>query len=122
MFVGCGYVFFSNQKVKNAAIIIQKYWRGHACRKWYSKLINGIIGIQSLWRGYQTRKMYTKWLIDKQTMDNIKNRAAVVIQSCFRGYILRKKLREILSNVSYFSNDDEINIEEISFDEVSTSV
>jgi hypothetical protein len=108
-FDGTGYISLAekkNRKRSKAAIVIQKHWRGRRCRQEYQKVLKGVVKLQSLWRKQQTEKEMRK-----------KCRAAICIQSSFRGYILRKKLKDILSSTLSSCDDDFMNVEEITFDE-----
>ena len=56
--------------------------------------------------------------LNRMREETIKTRmeAALRIQALYRGYRLRKRLKELLSSSSFFNND-----EDIEFDEVMTS-
>ena len=99
-------------KQNHSAIIIQTRWRSYKARRTYTCIRLSAILIQSWWRGLKETKQFKS---NKST--SIENRAATCIQAHVKGYVLRKKLRRILSQMK---DDNEIEEEEeieISFDE-----
>ena len=62
--------------------------------------------MQSHWRGLVARRSYQKWSKDRRQR---RKEAAILIQSYFRGYRVRQKLREILSLTH--EEDDEEDVE-----------
>lgn len=44
-----------------AALKIQKYWKGYKCRSWLQKLKCGLVLFQAHCRGFRIRKMITDY-------------------------------------------------------------
>ncbi|XP_061595024.1 abnormal spindle-like microcephaly-associated protein [Cololabis saira] len=68
----------------SAAARIQAWYRMQVCSRQYQKLRRSTLHIQALCRGHAQRRRLQAW---KQ-----QQRAAVVLQSCFRGFSVRKQL------------------------------
>ena len=53
--------------------------------------------------------------LNRMREETIKTRmeAALRIQALYRGYRLRKRLKELLSSSSFFSNDEDIEFDEV---------
>ena len=76
----------------------------------YNKTLESIIFIQSVLRGTLSRR----YLKQEKERERRREGAAVLIQSVYRGYNLRKKLKELLSSNSFFEKEEEIEIDEVS--------
>lgn len=77
----------SFQSRRNAAILIQSRWRGSLQRKRYLALKTASIILQTYWRA-RVAKIEFKQL---QEISRARTDAAKLIQSLWRGYVLRKK-------------------------------
>ncbi|QPG76977.1 hypothetical protein FOA43_004371 [Brettanomyces nanus] len=82
-----------SHKIKESAIVIQKYLRGYQVRQQYLAAIESLRSLQALLRGYLARKR-----IQKQ----IEKDSATAIQSLVRGYMLRKQFNEIIVSLIAF--------------------
>lgn len=61
------------ERKKRAAITIQKVWRGHRQRQRYRRLKNGTIQLQALYRGRKQRKVYNKLKSELKRRRNMEN-------------------------------------------------
>ncbi|XP_067855557.1 leucine-rich repeat and IQ domain-containing protein 1 isoform X3 [Heptranchias perlo] len=116
-----------------AATVLQSYWRGYIIRRhihMYMILHNAASVIQTAWRDYYDRMKVAlrnsawgpakKWKIFDGSEER-RHRAATIIQACWRGCLLRKKLSHALAAVQTEEEDDfeEVNLSEFTFDEAT---
>ncbi|KAI9202876.1 uncharacterized protein BJ171DRAFT_426063 [Polychytrium aggregatum] len=76
----------------DAAVTIQKAWRGYATRRWKSELRGVALQIQRIYRGYIGRNSFEKKALEKNHAKRMKmyNAMATNIQKIWRGYYSRK--------------------------------
>lgn len=92
-----------------AAMAIQAVWKGRKVRRevaalksiYYRQTAAATV-VQNAWRRYCMRRV---WL---QKMEERRNKAAILIQSHFRGYWLRKCLKEIIDSARYEDSDEDL--------------
>ena len=109
-------------KRNESAITVQKYWKGFIAMKKYQKYVQSVILIQSLIRRHQAQQQLAQMKIQQKAaikiqcffkmtkarsllcqlkteetkhQQNIKNEAALLIQSTFRGYKQRKEYQRV---------------------------
>ncbi|KAF6777965.1 hypothetical protein AHF37_02329 [Paragonimus kellicotti] len=80
---------------RRAAVQIQRFWRGHVCRQRWIRTREAILIIQKQWRVHRAHErflfMYHQALVSDQ--------AAIVIQSYWRAYLVRRRLTVVLCQV-----------------------
>ncbi|VEU19388.1 DEKNAAC100709 [Brettanomyces naardenensis] len=82
-----------SHKIKESAIVIQKYMRGHQVREQYLEAVASLHSLQALLRGYLTRHRLQK---------QVEKESATTIQSLLRGYVARKHYNEVMVSVVAF--------------------
>ncbi|RMC07511.1 hypothetical protein DUI87_16985 [Hirundo rustica rustica] len=79
-------IFRSNfLKVRNSVLMIQRYWRGHNCRKNYGAMRIGFLRLQALYRSRKLHKQY-----------HMARRRIIEFQARCRGYLVRRAFRHRL--------------------------
>lgn len=73
-----------SDRLRNAAVVIQKHARGMLTRKRAQRQKKAVVKIQSIWRGYRQKKQFNK--IQKAT---------VMAQSLYRGRMQRKRYTKL---------------------------
>ncbi|XP_058164491.1 leucine-rich repeat- and IQ domain-containing protein 1 isoform X2 [Dasypus novemcinctus] len=111
-----------------AAVVIQAYWRGYIVRRhihFSTRLHNAATGplISS-----QSSCIKSQIILKKENTDNIVNaqenrdKAAILIQAVWKGFLLRKKLTaalEAIKNEESEEEYEEIDLEDFAFDEAA---
>ncbi|NWI65116.1 MYO7A protein, partial [Todus mexicanus] len=72
-------------KVRNSVLMIQRYWRGHNCRKNYGAMRIGFLRLQALYRSRKLHKQY-----------HMARRRIIEFQARCRGYLVRRAFRHRL--------------------------
>uniref|UniRef100_A0A8B9VTL4 Myosin VIIA n=1 Tax=Anas zonorhyncha TaxID=75864 RepID=A0A8B9VTL4_9AVES len=71
--------------LRNSALMIQRYWRGHNCRKNYGAMRIGFLRLQALYRSRKLHKQY-----------HMARRRIIEFQARCRGYLVRRAFRHRL--------------------------
>ncbi|KAJ7319927.1 hypothetical protein JRQ81_019438 [Phrynocephalus forsythii] len=82
-----GYVFSRSNflKVRNAALMIQRNWRGHNCRRNYGAMRIGFLRLQALYRSRKLHKQY-----------HMARKRVIEFQARCRGFLVRRAFRHRL--------------------------
>uniref|UniRef100_UPI00398E3F1F leucine-rich repeat- and IQ domain-containing protein 1 isoform X2 n=1 Tax=Pristiophorus japonicus TaxID=55135 RepID=UPI00398E3F1F len=119
--------------INNAATVLQSHWRGYIIRRhihMYMVLHNAASVIQTAWRDYYGRMKVAlqnsaegpakEWKIFDGSEES-RHRAVTIIQSHWRGCLLRRKLSHALAAVQTEEEDvfEEVNLNEFTFDEAT---
>ncbi|XP_057172324.1 leucine-rich repeat and IQ domain-containing protein 1 [Ursus arctos] len=111
-----------------AAMVIQAYWRGYIVRRhihFSTRLHTAAIGPLISQPNYCIKN---KTILKKEKRENIVNiqeqreKAAILIQAVWKGFLLRKKLTtalEAIKNEESEEEYEEINLEDFTFDEAA---
>ncbi|XP_066113887.1 leucine-rich repeat and IQ domain-containing protein 1 isoform X1 [Saccopteryx bilineata] len=116
------------EKISTAATVIQAHWRGFAVRRqmhFSAKLPTAAAG---LLRAQQNSCIKNQTVLRKEKRENMVNiqeqreKAAIVIQAVWKGFLLRKKLTtalEAIKNEESEGEYEEIDLEDFTFDEAA---
>ncbi|XP_011789529.1 PREDICTED: LOW QUALITY PROTEIN: leucine-rich repeat and IQ domain-containing protein 1 [Colobus angolensis palliatus] len=108
-----------------AAVVIQSYWRGYLMRRqihFSTRLCTAAT------EGLPNSSIKNQTILKKEKRENIVNiqkqreKAAVLIQAVWKGFILRKKLTAALQAIKNEESDEEyreIDLEDFTFDEAA---
>uniref|UniRef100_A0A2K5XNJ0 Leucine rich repeats and IQ motif containing 1 n=1 Tax=Mandrillus leucophaeus TaxID=9568 RepID=A0A2K5XNJ0_MANLE len=108
-----------------AAVVIQSYWRGYLMRRqihFSTRLCTAAT------EGLPNSSIKNQTILKKEKRENIVNiqkqreKAAVLIQAVWKGFILRKKLTAALEAIKNEESDEEyreIDLEDFTFDEAA---
>ncbi|XP_025258371.1 leucine-rich repeat and IQ domain-containing protein 1 [Theropithecus gelada] len=108
-----------------AAVVIQSYWRGYLMRRqihFSTRLCTAAT------EGLPNSSINNQTILKKEKRENIVNiqkqreKAAVLIQAVWKGFILRKKLTAALEAIKNEESDEEyreIDLEDFTFDEAA---
>lgn len=79
-----------SHKVRDSAIVIQKYLRGHYVHHQYLEAVSSLHAVQSLIRGYLARTRIRR---------HLEKEAATAMQSLLRGYVVRKRYNRAMMSL-----------------------
>lgn len=96
----------------DAAVVIQRYWRGHRARKAFDKALDAIVLIQRMARGFLARKHVQSYKAARKIQAHVRGfvqrrrfhrmvqhkrqtAAAVILQRCTRGFLARRRVGRI---------------------------
>ena len=92
-YLECSLAAQSRPRENQAAIVIQKAWKGYVTRMWLAKVKNVATTFQKLWRGFSTRREYRLKIQNYRKMkrNQIYFDKATIIQKAWRGHNCRKE-------------------------------